>query len=81
MMVWLHTASPPQHIGHVTEHNVGNVEKVDDYLDRVNATRGLRLEVAGVFEDERGVTSLHIFDTFKRRNEYVDRDNGMDWLI
>lgn len=63
MKVWLHTASPPQHISDVRETHIGPMRA---YLAAVNKRRGLKSEFAGVFEDEHGGVSLHIFDTADR---------------
>lgn len=73
MFVWLHTSSPPQHIGH--EAFGGLVNRLPEVLRSTNERRGLRSKVALIAHDERsGDDSIHIFDHEDRAVNWTQRN-------
>lgn len=75
MFVWLHTNSPPQHIASIPEQEL-HPDKggLPAYLAITNARRGIRAKFAGVFENNKGEVSVHIFDTVERAVAWADRN-------
>lgn len=78
MMVWLHTASPPQHIATVQETVFSAYGGCVGYPESTNYHRAICAKFCGVFEDPKGQTSVHIFDEVSRANAWIDRNADMD---
>lgn len=78
MYVWLHSASPPQHIATVSEGDVPTAAALRTYLQATNERRGTSLVWAGVFEDDHAVLSLHMFDTGERASAFCVRNARSD---
>lgn len=81
MYVWLHTASPPQHIAMLSEPDLKNTGGIRMYLQTINIRRGISAKYAGVFEAPNGETSVHIFDTVERATAWCERNSDQDVLI
>lgn len=81
MMVWLHTASPPQHIADCLEAHVSPSGRMETFVEDVEHRRGIKIEFAGVFENPRGECTVHLFDCESRAQSWRKRNKDMDWII
>jgi len=81
MYVWIHTQSPPQHIAMVQETTVGTAEKLGAYMRNVNANRRTNLKWGGVFENDKGETTVNLFWERAKALEYVKRNRDRLSLI
>lgn len=75
MYVWLHTSSPPQHIGHLPFE--GSVSGLETYLRDTNARHGINARIALIVHDERTHEDrVHIFDHEDRAVNWTQRNNA-----
>lgn len=82
MMVWLHTSSPPQHIADCSETHVSPSGRMETFVEDIEHRRGIIVGFCGVFENEYGKISVHVFDTKERANVWMERNkNKMDRII
>lgn len=85
MFVWLHTASPPQHIQSITETDFAAQfprANLGAFLADVNARRGNVASVALLLENERGEVTIHLFDKAERADAFMTRNAAVyDVLI
>ena len=82
MMVWLHSSSPPQHIANVQEGEVSTASKLAAYMTRTNEHRLTNLKRAGIYENERGEVSCHLFWDTDKAMQFMHRNaDKLDLLI